>query len=46
MLNKLQAHIETEEINWRNQLKLKNDEIALKEKQIAQVILKKCKVKI
>lgn len=38
MLNKLQAHIEKEEINWRNQLKLKENEIeALKEKQINQV---------
>lgn len=38
MLNKLQKHIEQEEIDWRNQLKAKEAEIeTLKEKQIKQV---------
>lgn len=38
MLNKLQKHIEQEEIDWRNQLKAKEAEIeSLKETQIKQV---------
>lgn len=38
MLNKLQKHVEEEEIRWRHELKLKTDEIEqLKKQQIQQV---------
>lgn len=38
MLNKLQSHVEKEEINWRNQLSVKEAEIErLKEIHLTQV---------
>lgn len=38
MLNKLQSHIEGEEITWRNQLRIKEKEIEeLKQNEISQV---------
>lgn len=42
MLNKLQSHIEGEEITWRNQLRIKEKEIeALKQNEISHVSINK-----